>query len=159
MAFHSSVSRGVSIALAAALLLLSLSGTKNAAHRAASTASVHVSLRYDAATSNWRGRFRAVRADGAVVVRGRVLDRPRQKLGADWSITRTLTTRAGTLRFRISGPMQTPTARLHWQIIGGTSAYARLQGNGIDIERVRETTATAVMRGVPLPKVHQNLLR
>jgi hypothetical protein len=89
--------------------------------------------------------------NGVVGARGRVIDRPRQKLGAEWFIMRRLSTRAGTLRFRISGPFQTPTARLHWLIVGGTGAYAALQGRGLDIERLSGTTATAVMRGVPLP--------
>jgi hypothetical protein len=152
MTFRGLKQRQVSSALAAALLLLPLGSYANAASRTTSTASVYVALRYDATTSTWRGTFRAVRPGGAVVTRGRVLDRPRQKLGAEWSITRRLTTRVGTVEFRISGPYQTPTARLHWQIVGGTRAYATLQGHGTDVERVRETTATAVMRGVPLPR-------
>jgi hypothetical protein len=121
------------------------------ARRVTGVASVHASLRYDDATLSWHGSFRAVWPDGAVTARGRVVDRPRQVVDADWLITRTLTTRAGTLRFRISGPFKTPTARLHWLIVGGTGAYAALQGHGIDVERAHETTATAVMRGVPAP--------
>jgi len=132
-------------------LLLSVGGPASAAGRATGKPSVRIALHYDTATSTWRGNFRAVRPGGAVVARGRVVDRPRQKLGAEWSITRKLTTRAGTLKFRITGPFQTPTARLHWQIIGGTGAYATLQGDGTDVERTRGTTATAVMRAVPLP--------
>jgi hypothetical protein len=109
---------------------------------------------YNAATFTWDGSFRELRPDGAVVARGRVVDRPRQRIGADWLITRTLTSRAGTLRFRISGPFQTPTARLHWLILKGTGAYAALQGHGSDVEHAHETTATAVMSGVPLPSSH-----
>jgi hypothetical protein len=151
MAFRGSAPRGVRSALTAALLLLCLDGAANAAARSiTSAASIHASLRYDDATLSWHGSFRAVRPDGAVTARGRVVDRPRQRIGADWLIVRTLTTRAGTLRFRLSGPFKTPTARLHWLIVGGTDAYAALQGHGIDVERVRETTATAVMRGVPV---------
>jgi len=139
--------------LSAALLLLSLGGPAAAARSATSSASVHVSVRSDATTSStWHGTFRAVRPDGVVFARGRVVDRPRQKLGAEWFIMRRLTTGAGTLRFRITGPFQTPTARLHWLIVGATGAYAALQGRGRDVERVSGTNATAVMRGVPLPK-------
>jgi hypothetical protein len=112
---------------------------------------IHASLRHDNATLSWHGSFRALRPDGTVIAHGRVVDRPRQRLGADWLIVRTLTTHAGTLRFRISGPFKTPTARLHWLIVGGTGAYAALQGQGVDIEHVRQTTATAVMRRIPLP--------
>ena len=137
--------------LAAALLLLSLDGPATAARSTTSGASVHLSVRSDPTTSTWHGTFRAVRPNGVVVARGRVVDRPRQKLGAEWFIMRRLSTRAGTLRFRISGPFQTPTARLHWLIVGGTGAYAALQGRGLDAERVSGTTSTAVMRGVPFP--------
>jgi len=132
-----------------ALLLLCLDGAAYAARRATGTATVHVSLRKDAAI--WQGRFRAVRRDGATVARGRVVDALRDTNGADWIIRRRLTTRAGTLRFSVSGPFQAPTARLHWLIVSGTGAYAALKGHGVDIERVSGTTATAVMRGVPLP--------
>jgi hypothetical protein len=141
-------------ALAAAFLLLALAGPATAARLTTATASVHVSLGYDAATFTWHGSFRAVRPHGAVVARGRVIDRPRQRLGADWSITRKLATRAGTLRFRISGPFQIPTARLHWLIVGGTGADAALQGHGTEVEHIRGMTATAVMSGVPLPVSH-----
>jgi len=138
--------------LATAALFLSLGGPATAARSATSRASVHISFPSDATTSTtWHGKFRAVRPDGVVVARGRVIDRPRQKLGADWFIMRRLSTRAGTLRFRISGAFQTPTARLRWLIVGGTGAYAALQGRGLDVERMSGTTATAVMRGVPLP--------
>jgi hypothetical protein len=137
--------------LAAALVLLSLDGPATAAPSATGRASVHISLRSDATTSTWHGTFRAVRPTGVVVVRGRAVDRPRQKLGAEWFIMRKLTTRAGTLRFQISGPFETPTARLHWRIVGGTGAYAALQGRGLDAERASGTTVTAVMRGVPFP--------
>jgi hypothetical protein len=113
-------------------------------------ASIHASLRYDNATLRWHGSFREVRQDGSVGARGRVVDRPRQRIGADWLIVRTLTTRAGTLRFRISGPFKTPTARLHWLIVSGTGSYAALKGHGTDIERMRDTTATALMRRVQL---------
>jgi hypothetical protein len=97
--------RQVGSGVAAALLLLTLGGPANAALRGGATAAVHIALRYDAATFTWRGTFRALRPDGVVVARGRVVDRPRQKLGADWYIMRRLTTRAGTVRFRISGPI------------------------------------------------------
>jgi hypothetical protein len=138
--------------LAVAVLLLSLGGLATAARSAITTASVHISVHSDAITSTtWHGSFRAVRPAGVVVARGRVVDRPRQRLGADWFIMRKFTTGTGTLRFRISGPYRTPTSRLHWQIVGGTGAYAALQGQGLDVERVSGTTATAVMRGVPLP--------
>jgi hypothetical protein len=147
------VLRHIGNVLAAALLLLTLSTPASAASRATATATVRIDLRYDAETSAWRGSFHAVGPHGAVVARGHVLDRPRQKLGATWSITRRLTTRVGTLRFRISGRFQTPTAQLHWLIVGGTGAYAALHGHGADVEHLREPTptATAVMRRVPLP--------
>jgi hypothetical protein len=152
MAFRGSEQRLVTGALAAALALLSLGGLANAAaRRSTGTAAIQVAVRYDAAAFTWRGRFREVRPDGAVVARGRVVDLPRQQNGADWLITRRLTTRTGTLRFRITGPAQTSTARLHWLIVGGTGACAALQGHGTDVEHMRESTATAVMRGVPLP--------
>jgi hypothetical protein len=120
-----------------------------AAGQATGTATIHILLRYDAPKLTWRGRFRALQASGTVVGRGRVVDRPRQKLGAEWLIIRKLITRAGTLEFRVSGPLQTPTAQLHWVIVGGTDAYAALKGRGIDVEHIRETTASALMRGVP----------
>jgi hypothetical protein len=143
--------RQVGSGVAAGLLLLTLGSPVNAARSAATTASVHIALRYDEATSTWRGTFRALRLDGVVVARGRVVDRPRQKLGADWFIIRRLTTRVGTVRFRISGPFRRPTVRLHWLVVGGTGSYAALQGQGVDVERVRTETATAVMRGVHFP--------
>jgi hypothetical protein len=150
MAFRGSVPRRVISTFAASILLLSFGGLANAtAHQVTVTASVHISVRYDAARFTWHGSFREVRPDGAVVARGRAIDRLRQTNGADWLITRRLTTRAGTLQFRISGPLQRPTARLHWLIVAGTGAYAALQGHGIDVERARDATATAVMRGVP----------
>ena len=148
--------RHVGSGLAATLLLLlSAGGPATAAGGSTATTSVHVAISYDQTTSTWRGSFRAVRRDGAVVAHGRVVDSPRQRLGADWLIVRRLTTRAGVLRFRISGPFKTlEGARLHWQIVGGTGAYAALRGQGVDIERMHATTATSVMRGVPLPSAH-----
>jgi hypothetical protein len=145
------MSRQVGNGLAAAVLLLALCGPANASGRTAGTASVRVTLRFDAAKSTWSGRFRAVRPAGTVVARGRVVDQPRVQNGADWLITRRITTRAGTLQFHISGPFQGSTARLHWLILGGTGSYAALHGRGVDLERVHGTTATAVMRRVPLP--------
>ena len=137
------------------LLLLSAGGPAVAASGSTATASVHVAISYDQTTSTWRGSFRAVRRDAAVVAHGRVIDSPRQRFGADWLIVRRLTARAGRLRFRISGPFKTlEAARLHWQIVGGTGAYAALRGHGVDVEHMHATTATSVMRGVPLPTAH-----
>jgi len=136
--------------VAAALLLLTLVGPAGAARGGSGTASLHLALRYDAATLTWHGSFRAIR-DGAVIARGRAVDRPRLENGVDWLIKRRLTTRKGTLRFSRSGPVRTPISRLHWLVVGGTGAYAAVQGHGIDVERVHSTTATAVMHGVPLP--------
>jgi hypothetical protein len=137
--------------LAAAVLLLTLCGSANASGRVTGTASVRVTLHLASAGITWSGRFRAVRPDGAVVAHGRVIDQPREQNGADWIIRRKLTTRAGTLQFRISGPFHVPKARLRWLIVGGTGIYAALHGHGVDIEHVQSTTATAVMRRVPIP--------
>jgi hypothetical protein len=136
--------------LAAAVLLLILCGSANASGRVTGTASVRVTLHL-ASGFRWSGRFRTVRPDGAVVAHGRVIDQPRTQNGVDWSIRRKLTTRAGTLQFQISGRAEEPKARLRWLIVGGTGAYAALQGHGVDIEQVHATTATAVMRRVPTP--------
>jgi hypothetical protein len=137
--------------VAAALLLLTLVGPAGAARGGSGTASLHVALRYDAATLTWNGSFRAIRSDGAVIARGSAVDRSREQNGVDWLIGRRLTTRKGTLRFSISGPVRTPISRLRWLVVGGTGAYAAVQGQGIDVERAHSTTATAVMHGVPLP--------
>jgi hypothetical protein len=136
--------------LAAAVLLLVLCGSASASGGVTRTASVRVTL-HSASPDRWSGRFRAVLPDGAVVAHGRVIDRPRAQNGVDWSIRRKLTTRSGTLLFQISGPGQEAKARLRWLIVGGTGAYAALQGHGIDIEHVHATTATALMRRVPIP--------
>jgi hypothetical protein len=86
-----------------------------------------------------------------VVDRGSDVDRPRQKLGADWLIRRTLTGKSGTLRFLITGPYSAPTAKLTWKILSGTGAYAGLTGTGIDVEHVGSgTKAHASMSGVPV---------
>jgi hypothetical protein len=147
--------RHVGNVVAALPLLVALGGPAAAAGGATAAVSVRVDLRYNASTSTWRGSFRAVRPDGAVVVHGRVVDRPRQRFGAGWLIGRMLTTRSGVLRFRITGPFTTPdAAQLRWRILGGTGAYAGLHGHGVDIERMRATTATSMMRGVPLPMTH-----
>lgn len=136
--------------LAAAVLLLVLCSSASASAHVTGTATVRVTL-HSASPGPWSGRFRAVRPDGAVVARGRVVDQPRTQNGVDWFIRRKLTTRGGTLQFQISGPAREPKTRLRWLIVGGTGVYAALHGHGVDIERAHATSATAVMRRVPVP--------
>jgi hypothetical protein len=105
---------------------------------------------YGLPSAVWRGTFVSVLPSGRVVDRGAVVDRPRQKLGSNWAIWRTLLGKAGTLRFRIVGPYRTPTATLKWTILGGTKAYAGLSGTGTEVEHVAASRADARMTGVPL---------
>jgi hypothetical protein len=113
---------------------------------------IRVVVAYAGRASLWKGSFMSVLPTARVVDRGSVVDRPRQKLGADWLIRRTLTGKSGTLRFLITGPYSTPTAKLTWKILSGTGAYAGLTGTGTDVEHVigSGSKAHASMSGVPM---------
>jgi hypothetical protein len=115
------------------------------------TVTIRVVVRYSALpVAAWQGTFVSTSSSGRVVDRGTVIDRPRQKLGANWAIWRTLRGKFGKLRFRIVGPYRTPVAKLTWTILSGTGAYAGLNGTGADIERVARSKADAQMSGVPM---------
>jgi hypothetical protein len=114
------------------------------------TVTIRIVLHYSALSAAWRGTFVRNSSTGSVVDRGTVVDRPRQRLGVDWSISRHLVGRSGTLRFRISGPYRRPIATLKWSLFGGTGAYAGLGGTGTDVEHVSASRATARMSGVPM---------
>jgi hypothetical protein len=122
-----------------------------AARDATRTATIHIVLRYSGLPSAvWRGTFVSTSSTGKIVDRGTVVDRPRQRLGVNWAISRTLFGKSGTLRFGIVGPYRRPTVTLTWTILGGTRAYAGLHGSGKDVEHIESSRADALMRGVPV---------
>jgi hypothetical protein len=117
----------------------------------ARTVTIRVAVVYQGLPSAvWRGTFVSVLSTGRVVDRGTVVDRPRQRFGVNWAITRTLVGRSGTLRFHIVGPYRTPVATLKWVILGGTGSYAGLMGTGTDVEHVARSRVNALMTGVPV---------
>ena len=113
------------------------------------TVTIRVVVLYSSLSAVWRGTFVSTSSTRSVVDRGSVVDRPRQRLGFNWAITRRLVGRSGTLRFRITGPYRRPVATLEWSILGGTGAYAGLSGTGTDVEHIGPSMATARMVGVP----------
>jgi hypothetical protein len=137
------------IAAAGVLSLVALDAADVATGGTAThTVTIRVAVVYSA-VGVWRGTFVSVLPTGRVVDRGRVVERPRQKLGADWAISRTLSSTSGTLRFFLRGPYTRPLARLTWTILSGTGAYSGLKGTGGDVEHVSDSSATARMNGVP----------
>jgi len=112
------------------------------------TVTIRVAVVYSAA-GVWPGTFVSVLPTGRVVDRGRAVERPR-RLGVDWAISRTLSSKSGTLRFFVHGPYTRPLAKLTWTILSGTGAYAGLRGTGTDVEHVSDSSATARMSGVPV---------
>jgi hypothetical protein len=98
----------------------------------------------------WNGTFVSTSASGRVVDRGRAVDQ-HEFDGADLLITRTLTGKAGTMRFHIIGPYRqnSPRAALTWTLFSGTGAYRGLRGTGRDVEDLSRTRATGEMSAVP----------
>jgi hypothetical protein len=144
--------RGATAAVVMATALVVVSQARPAARTsAAANATVRVTVAYAPTSAVWRGTFVSVAPTGKVVDRGTVVDGPRQRLGKDWSIRRSLKSKLGTLRFTIVGRYQVPRATLKWTILGGTGAYSGLSGTGTDIERVAAGHAAARMLDVPAP--------
>ena len=127
-----------------------LAGTRtNTSGSETKSVTISVQLHYVQSAASWEGTFVSTTSSGHVLDRGSALDRPRHTTTAAWHIRRKLVSKKGTLLFYVDGPFHEPTATLTWSIAAGTGAYAGLVGTGEDVERIRTSTATARMSGVP----------
>ena len=98
----------------------------------------------------WDGTFVSTSASGRIVDRGSAEDH-RDANGVDIEIFRTLTGKAGTMAFQISGPyrLNSPHAALTWTLVRGTGAYRGLSGSGRDVEDVTKKRVSGEMSAVP----------
>lgn len=140
------------IVAAASVAAGSVAAVAQARQTASRKSAKVVTIRFTLAWSGvaWDGAFVSRSAGGRIVDRGRAVDH-RAFNDADLTISRTLTGKAGTMVFRITGPYRqnSPRAALTWSLISGTGAYRGLSGTGRDVEHLTSKRASGEMSAVP----------